>query len=171
MAPFPFFAFAPLGPQHDRAAFSCGVEALDRYLRERARQDMARDLAAVFVLHDASDRIVGYYTLSAYAIQPSDLPESLARKLPARQLVPVTLLGRLAVDQQHQSQQLGRLVLIDALRRAHQATREVASMAVVVETIDDDVIAFYERFGFGSFRDNPRRLFLPMRKVAELLHA
>jgi len=163
------FAFAPLGPQHDRAAFSCGVEALDRYLRERARQDTARNLAAVFVLHDSANRIIGYYTLSAYAIEPSALPESLARKLPPRQLVPATLLGRLAVDRQHQGQQLGRLLLVDALLRAERATNEVASMAVVVHAIDDAVVRFYERFGFGSFSDNPRNLFLPMRQIPLLL--
>jgi hypothetical protein len=29
----------PLGRQHDRAAFHCGAEALDRYLKQQARQD------------------------------------------------------------------------------------------------------------------------------------
>lgn len=30
---------APLGRQHDRAAFHCGSEALDRYLKQQARQE------------------------------------------------------------------------------------------------------------------------------------
>src|ERR1019366_6704278 len=34
---------------HDRAAFSCGQEQLDRYLREQAVQDVKKRVAAVFV--------------------------------------------------------------------------------------------------------------------------
>jgi hypothetical protein len=29
-----------LNPDHDRAGFSCGVESLEQYLRERATQDI-----------------------------------------------------------------------------------------------------------------------------------
>jgi hypothetical protein len=33
---------AALGPEHDRAGFSCGVEPLDRYFREQVTQDVRR---------------------------------------------------------------------------------------------------------------------------------
>jgi len=36
------FRIEPLAKLHDRAAFSCGVEALDRYLQSQASQDMRR---------------------------------------------------------------------------------------------------------------------------------
>jgi hypothetical protein len=44
------FRIEPLSKEHDRAAFSCGVESLDRYLRTQASQDMRRKANAVFVL-------------------------------------------------------------------------------------------------------------------------
>ena len=71
--PQPAFRVEPLG-DHDRAAFSCGVEPLDRYLREQAGQDARKHAAAPFVLLTAANRIAGYYTLSATVILADDLP-------------------------------------------------------------------------------------------------
>jgi len=34
------FIIEPLGPSHDRTEFTCGVDALDRYFREQAGQDV-----------------------------------------------------------------------------------------------------------------------------------
>src|SRR5215216_3629642 len=92
----------PLGPQHDRAAFSCGVAALDRYLREQARQDMTRRVAAAFVLVGGRpDEIAGYYTLAATGVLLTELPAEVAKRLPRYPVVPATLLGRLAVHERH----------------------------------------------------------------------
>lgn len=56
----------PLGRQHDRAAFRCGLEALDRYLQQQARQDANKPVAASFVAVSQPDkRVLGYYTVSA----------------------------------------------------------------------------------------------------------
>jgi hypothetical protein len=53
------FSFELLG-EHDRATFSCGVEPLDRYLKEQASQDLRKHAAAVFVMLEAeTDRIAG----------------------------------------------------------------------------------------------------------------
>lgn len=65
----------PLNEEHNRSAFSCGNEALDRYLREQAGQDRRRHLSAVFVLFDAMNNLVaGYYTLAACQVEPKSLP-------------------------------------------------------------------------------------------------
>ena len=55
-----------------------------------------------------------------------------------------------------------------ALRRALTTSREVASLAVIVDAIDERARAFYEHFEFLAFPDQPRRLFLPMATVARL---
>jgi ribosomal protein S18 acetylase RimI-like enzyme len=57
---------------------------------------------------------------------------------------------------------------MDALRRALAASREVASVAVVVDAKDDNAVSFYRRYGFVSFPDQPRRLFLPMTVIEQL---
>ena len=106
----------PLGKKHDRAAFSCGKEKLDRYFREQASQDARRHIAAPFVaVHEERETVLGYYTLSAFAVELGSLPEATVTRLPHYPLVPATLLGRLAVDQTQKGGGLGEFLLTDEL--------------------------------------------------------
>ena len=128
------YRIEPLGKGHDRKSFGCGSEPLDRYLKQQASQDAEKRVAAPFVLVEPpSRRVLGYYTLSASIITADQLPPELARKLPRYPQLPVTLLGRLAVDQGHRGKGLGELLLIDALRRSLEAASEIGAMAVVVD--------------------------------------
>lgn len=158
-----------LGRQHDRKAFACGVEPLDRYLREQAGQDARKRVAAPFVLCEGESNVaLGYYTLSALSVDVGVWPEDVARKLPRYPVVPATLLGRLAVDTRLRGKGRGEHLLMDALRRALLASREMASVAVIVDAKDDSAAAFYRRYGFIPFADEPRRLFLPTGTVEQL---
>ncbi|MDP3766801.1 MAG: GNAT family N-acetyltransferase [Dehalococcoidia bacterium] len=158
-----------LTKQHDRSGFSCGIEPLDRYLREQAGQDARKRVAAPFVLCErTSNAVLGYYTLSALSIDVGAWPEDVARKLPRYPVVPATLLGRLAVDRRLRGKGMGEHLLMDALHRALVASRAVASVAVVVDAKDDNALAFYQRYGFIPFADEPKRLFLPMGTIERL---
>ncbi len=159
----------PLGRTHDRSAFACGSEPLDRYLALQARQDAEKRVAAPFVLVEPpSARVLGYYTLSASLVLADALPADLAKRLPRYPQLPVTLLGRLAVDRTARGKGLGELLLVDALRRSLQGAVEIAAMAVVVDAKDSAAQSFYERFGFIALQRQPARLFLPMKTVAAL---
>ena len=48
MTDFQNLVITPLNPTHDRTSFQCGVEALDRYLKMQATQDVKRRLSRVF---------------------------------------------------------------------------------------------------------------------------
>ena len=112
----------PLGKHHDRAVFSCGLPELDRYLARQAGQDVRRRIARVFVCTARnSDTVLGYYTLSALAVDLSTLPRELSRKLP-RHPVPCALIGRLAVDRSARGHGLGRMLLVDAIKRTRSAS-------------------------------------------------
>lgn len=156
-----------LSPSHDREGFFCGVAALDNYLRRQASQDMRRHVAAVFVMvRETHPRtILGYYTLAAYAIETSGLPDATTKKLPRYPTTPATLIGRLAraVD----SPGLGSVILADALGRILATTREVASALVVVDAKDESAEVFYRKHGFIPFGGSVRKLFLPMKTIAE----
>jgi GNAT superfamily N-acetyltransferase len=160
----------PLGRQHDRASFNCGADALDRYLEQQARQDADKRVAAPFVaVRPPDNRVLGYYTLSASVLTLADLPDDLARKLPRYPQLPVTLLGRLAVDRSAKGQGLGEHLLLDALHRSLAHADQIAAMAVVVDAKDESTASFYQHFGFLTLQAQPSRLFVPMRSVAQLL--
>jgi GNAT superfamily N-acetyltransferase len=160
----------PLGRQHDRTAFHCGADALDRYLKQQARQDADKRVAAPFVAVRLPDaRVLGYYTLSASVLTLADLPDELARKLPRYPQLPVTLLGRLAVELSTKGLGLGEHLLLDALQRCLAHANQIAAMAVVVDAKDESAASFYRHYGFLTLQAQPSRLFIPMPLVAQLL--
>lgn len=159
-----------MGRHHDRTAFRCGAEALDRYLKQQARQDADKRVAAPFVAVDPPDaRVLGYYTLSASVLSLADLPDEVVRELPRHPQLPVTLLGRLAVDQSAKGKGLGEHLLLDALNRSSTHASQIAAMAVVVDAKVEDAARFYRQYGFLPLQAQPRRLFVPMTIVARLL--
>lgn len=155
--------------KHNRSCFDCGKDSLNTYIRQQASQDLKRKIASIFVLVDTPDtNILAYYTLSAYAVEMCELSETLTKHLPRYPRLPATLLGRLAVDCNYQGKSLGKLVLIDALKRALEATTQVASLLVVAEAIDETAIDFYQKFGFQAFKEYSSKLYLPMKTIEQM---
>ena len=158
-----------LGRQHDRLGFSCGSDPLDQYLRTQAGQDARKRVAAPFVLCEGeSHAVLGYYTLSAISVDIGAWPENVAKKLPRYPVVPATLMGRLAIDKRLQGQGAGEHLLMNALHRSLQASRQVAAVAVIVDAKDENAVAFYRHYEFVPFKDQPARMFLPMRIIEKL---
>ncbi len=158
----------PLAAHHNRVAFRCGVPELDSYLHTQANQDIRRKVAAVYVLVDraAPTAIVGYYTLSSFAVETSDLTEEVQKKLPRYPLTPATLVGRLARDLRFPG--IGGHLLVDALKRVLRHAGQIASAAVVVDVKNDGALKFYLKHGFLAFQRNPARLFLPITTIQKI---
>jgi ribosomal protein S18 acetylase RimI-like enzyme len=153
---------------HDRTGFSCGVQALDRYFKTQVGQDVRRRVTSCFVAVDAETGMVaGFYTVAAASIPMSDLPESVARKLPRYPSVPAVRVGRLAVDLRFRSRGLGGALLADAAARAINA--QIAAFAMIVDAKDEQAAAFYERHGFGRLSSLPRCLYLVLATAEKAL--
>lgn len=131
---------------------------------------MERGVGVVYVLVPANEpnEIAGFYSLSSTSVKLADWPEDVRKKLPRYPLVPATLIGRLAISVSYRGHRLGEWLLIDALRRSLDASKTVGSTAVVVDAKDAEVVAFYTRYGFIPFPDQPQRLFLPIKTIAQL---
>ena len=148
--------------------FRCGKEMLDNYLHSQASQDVKRKLCVVFAMFEDTT-IKGYYTLSNASIPAELMPETVRKKMPrSYEALPVTLLGRLAIDVKFKGQGLGGIILLDALKRSFDiANKSLGSIGVIVDPLDDDAIAFYEKFGFILLPDSGK-MFLPMADIAQL---
>jgi GNAT superfamily N-acetyltransferase len=157
-----------LSPALNKKDFSCGKQMLDNYLHTQASQDVKRKLCVVFVMSDGAV-IKGYYTLSNASIPAGLMPEAIQKKMPGSyKSLPVTLLGRLAIDPKFKGQGLGSILLLDALKRSLDiAGKSLGSIGVVVDPLDADAVAFYEKFGFILLPDSGK-MFLPMADVAQL---
>jgi predicted GNAT family N-acyltransferase len=167
-----FHKIEPLGAKHDklRAAFSCGVEPLDRYLKQQASQDAKRRAAVAYVLISEDNRIAGYYTLSSDSMRADDLPEGLVKRLnlPRYPVMGATLIGRLARDLSFKGHGVGELLLTDALKVSLAMSRRIASVGVIVDAKDERAHHFYTEFGFTAFPESSKRLFMLMGTIAKL---
>jgi predicted GNAT family N-acyltransferase len=155
--------------RHIRSDFCCGQASLDNYISKQSSQDLKRRVAKTFVLIDEPKlSVLAYYTLSAYTVDITALEAAFAKRLPRYPQLPATLLGRLAVDNRQKGQRLGELMLIDALKRALDVSAQVASLAVVVEALDESALNFYIKYGFQQFNQDPMKLYLPIKSIEEL---
>jgi len=164
----PDFKIESLGSKHDREAFTCSSEPLQRYLRNQGKQDTRKRAAVVYVLTPDGQTIAGYYTLSQFSIKLDDIPPDTARRLARYPDVPATLIGRLAVDDKYRAQGLGEKLLLDALQRCLVHSRQIASCAVVVDAKDAQAKGFYQKYGFLELPGIPNRLFLSMATIEQL---
>lgn len=158
-----------LNSSHRKKEFLCGKEMLDNYLQKQANQDIKRKLSACFVLIDKeTDLLQGYYTLANNSIPQNLIPAGFQKKLPKSYTsIPTTLLGRLAIDKRFQSKGVGKLLLIDALKRSYVISKSIGSFAVIVDPLDKDAEIFYAKYGFISLPDSGK-MFLLMNTIKTL---
>jgi len=162
------FAIEPLGKGHQRKAFSCGNERIDRYFREAVTQDIKRRYATCFVARDLeTDRIAGFYTLSSSNVPLMAVPEPLASRLPRYPTVPAVLIGWLGRDQAYAGFGLGEALLFDAIKTIAEAP--IGAHAIFADAIDEKAAAFYAAFGFTALIDRPNTLYLPVGTAQRLL--
>lgn len=158
-----------LDKKHHRNDFDCGKELLNNYLINQAGQDVKRKLSACFVLAEMeTNQIQGYYTLSNNSIPLNSFPEQIRKKLPGSYVsIPTTLLGRLAIDKSCQGKGIGKILLIDALKRSYEISKEMGSFAIIVDPIDRDAEAFYKKYDFISLPDS-QKMFIAIRTLKDL---
>lgn len=131
---------------------------------------MKRGLAVVHVVVPAEEpsRIAGYYTLSSLSVELEDLPPKAAKRLPYGS-VPSFLLGCLAVGNDYQGTGLGGFLLSAALRKCRDVASDyIAGRIVVVDALDEDAAAFYQKYGFTPLQVGtgyPQRLMLPIASL------
>jgi len=145
-----------LNKKHNRKDFDCGKELLNNYLKNQAGQDVKRKLSACFVLAEKeTNNITGHYTLSNSSIPLSSFPEYIQKKLPKSYVsIPAFLLGRLAIDTRFQGKGIGKILLIDALKRSYEISKEIGSFAIVVDPIDEEAEKFYRKYDFIKLPDS-----------------
>ena len=162
------YAVEPLAGRHDRRAFDCGVESLNRYIQAQASQDIKRDAATVRVAvpgpPPAGPEIAGYYSLASSGVSAAALPEPLRKKMPRYPMLPAILLGRLAVGSKHRGCGLGANLLFDAFD--FSLSSPIAWALFVTGAIDGSARAFYVRFGFRPLAGSPDHLYITRREIA-----
>lgn len=159
---------APVSADFDASNFDCGKLPLNDWIKYRALKAQGRS-ARCYVVATRRNVVAGYYCISTGGVNREEAPSKIRRNMPDH--VPVVIIGRLAVDKNHQGKGIGRGLLKDALSRIVTASDIVGVRAVLVHAIDVDAVPFYANYGFHAFPVGTQTLFLPMEEVIATLMA
>lgn len=149
--------------------FECDAPPLNEYFHKRALREHQNDIGKTTVAMTKGEKpaVVGFYTICNSEMVRSRLPESQTKGLPKYPSFPAILLARLAVDNAFRNQKCGRRLLMHALYKAMNLSKETAIRMVVVDAKDDKAASFYTRHDFIPLEDDPHKLFLPMKTIRE----
>jgi GNAT superfamily N-acetyltransferase len=152
---------SPLDEAHRLDAFDCGVDSLNEWLKRRARANQVSGASRTYVVTDEEGRVAGYYCLVSGALTLAQAPGGVRRNMPDP--IPMTILGRLAVDRNWQGHGLGAALLRDAVERTRAASNILGIRGLLVHALSDDAKAFYERYGFVSSPARPMLLVMSLK--------
>ena len=164
------FEIRPLERGDDRAGFSCGEPALDRFFQHFAGQNQFKLHLAVTYVAVIEARILGFATVAASSVERKQVPPSSVRRRLPNYPLPVLRLARLGVDTRAQGLGVGRALLGHVLGLALDQRDRLGCVGVVT---DAKAIGFYERYGFtplegvreGALHGAPTLMFLAMSAI------
>lgn len=160
-----------LAKSHDRDGFDCGIEPLNLFLKQTARQHAERGISRTYVLVDenavAPKPIIGFFALNLCQIKSEALSPEQSKKLPGN--VSGVRLGRLARAKQFKGQGIGDILMIAAMEKFIDVFNLAGGIGLFVDAKDQKAKEYYERFGFVSLPSNEFELFLPVKTIQEAL--
>lgn len=162
-APVPLQAF------HDVNGFSCGVESLDVWLKQRALKNQVSGASRTFVLcEENSSEVLAYYALASSAVVSEVATGRLRRNMPDP--IPVVVLGRLAIDQHLQKKGIGRALVRDACLRVVAASEAIGIRGLLIHALSLEAKAFYEQVGFEPSPFDPMMLMTTVQDIKALIY-
>jgi len=160
------YKISKLTSKFEVSNFNCGINQLDVYIKKIAKLNQDINVGQTYILHlENSNQVIGYYTISAANVTKTDLPviERVTNELP-RYPIPCILIGKLAVDSIYRNKGLGKILLIDVLKRVKSLSLDLGCFAVIVDSLEPSS-SFYEKYGFIKFINRPLSYFLPVKTI------
>lgn len=134
-----------LTANHDIESFDCDDEALNEWLNRSAPRNQQEGSSRTWVV-DHDGRVVAFYASSTAVVTRIEATRRAARNQPDP--LPAMLLGRLAVDRNHQGKGLAAALLKHFLLTALDVAALTGVRVVLVHAKDTQAASFYRHFGF-----------------------
>jgi GNAT superfamily N-acetyltransferase len=152
---------------HCTQDFDCGVETLNCWLKDRAIKNEETGGSRTYVVC-YEKRVVGYYCLASGCVVNSEAPGKFRRNMPNQ--VPVMILGRLAVDRNHQKKGIGTGLIKDAIMRTYQASEIVGVRGILIHALNEEMKERYvNKYGFTASTVHPLTVMATLADLKTLL--
>ncbi|ATO65088.1 N-acetyltransferase [Mycobacterium avium subsp. hominissuis] len=125
--------------------FDCGNDVLNEWLRTKALHNQREGGSRTWVVLDGR-RVVAFYASSTAVLMRSRATKRAARNQPDP--LPAVLLGRLAVDANHQGRGLAAALLKHFILKSLEVAELTGVRLLLVHANNDTARRFYLRYGF-----------------------
>jgi GNAT superfamily N-acetyltransferase len=161
---------SPLDDGHAISNFSCGEPQLDQFICKKARKFHARNRIKVFCAHPRDQRTAyGIYTLTMKIEETNKLLQNERDHFTDRHF-PAIYIGTLAVLHRYHGSGLGKILLMNALRRSYYVSQNVAVFGVALRSLNERTTKLYQKYGFGLREQTKTPLMvLPIWSLNELM--
>lgn len=153
-----------LTTSHILSCFNSGNNTLNDWLIRRALKNQETGASRTFVICEDQSSVIGYYALATGSIERVAATGNFSRGMPDP--IPVIVLGRLAVDHNHQGKRLGAALLRDAMLRTLAISNNVGIRGLLVHAISIEAKNFYLKYGFQESPIEPMTLFLSIKNIS-----
>jgi GNAT superfamily N-acetyltransferase len=151
-----------LAAHHQVHNFKCGKNSIDLFIRKYALVNQRADSSQTYVVH-VNNVVMGYYSLVFGSMRLEDSPAPIQAEMPRNYPVPVMIFARFGVDKKIQGRGIGTALLKDAFLRTVAASEIAGLAAILVDAIDDKMVAFYENYGFRECPGGERKLMIAIK--------
>ena len=130
--------------------FDCGDDDINYFLKILAIANQKRKLSNTYILKSKeSNQIVAFFSILASQLNTGDA------RIYGIDKIPIVLLGRMGVDKKFRGNNIGRIMINTAVRKALEAGQLIACRLLLVETTKDMKSYYLEKInlGFECFRD------------------
>ena len=125
--------YNPAKTYFQQKKFDCGNEIINRFVASGLKKQVRDNLSKCLVLldQDNSDKFVGFYTLTSFAIDAPLLEPSSKGRLPNK--VPCTRMIILGVDNAYQKRNLGSQLQVNAIDRTISASQHIGVLGLYLD--------------------------------------
>lgn len=167
----------PLDPEkHDRAAFSCGVPQVDNFFRQTANRLAKANNLRTFVMVSPHGEVMGFYSVTAHAVDYTELPNRYARHRPRHGSIPAAYISMIGVDRKFQRSGHGGVLLADCLARIAHVAEDLGMAVAMLDVLncgDPQQVQrrqmLYASYGFQPLHSNPLTMFIPLATIHQLV--
>jgi len=141
--------------------FDCENKTINKFVSGSLKKQIRQKLSQCFVLLDTNnaDRFIGFYTLSAFAINASDLEALSAGSLPSR--IPCSRLIMLGVDKNYKGRGLGKRLMKSVFLKTIEAAEKIGIYGLFLDA-DEQAYTFYLDHGFIALQKKVKTKPTPM---------
>lgn len=160
--------YDPSKTYYRQSKFDCGNKLINKFVTSSLKKQVRDDLSRCFALLDQndSDRFIGFYTLTSFAIDGPDLASISGSRLPNK--VPCARMLMLGVDKSYQGCSLGSKLLLNAIDRILSVSEELGVFGLYLDAAPE-AFDFYVSHGFAPLKERkdpePTPMFLSMDAV------